>query len=120
LDHWISAITAAAGYPSKAPAILAVLTGLTKAIELQLQQPMMQLLLVVMAAHALLHVYYIVTWETQHGKHVVQMSTVESMRDRFRGYCRSEVVWFLVGTSYDIITHVLMLGLLLQLSPWSA
>ena len=118
LDHWITTATAAAGYPSAATAILTTLTSLTKALELQLQQPAMQILLVIMAAHALLHLYYIATWETQHGKHVVQMSTVKTMRDRCRRYCRSEVVWFLVGTTYDIMTHVLMLGVLMQLSPW--
>ena len=74
-------------------------------------------LLVLMAGHAALHLYYIAAWTSQHGKHVVQMSTVTSMQQRFRVCGRREVMWFLLGTSYDIATHLLLLALLLRCRP---
>jgi hypothetical protein len=71
-------------------------------------------LLLLMVGHAALHLYYIVAWETKHGRHVVEMSTVQQMLDRFKQYPWLEVVWFVAGTSYDILTHVLMLAVLVQ------
>jgi hypothetical protein len=71
-------------------------------------------LLLLMAGHAALHLYYIVAWETKHGRHVVEMSSVQQMLDRFKKYPWLEVVWFVAGTCYDILTHVLLLAVLVQ------
>jgi hypothetical protein len=46
------------------------------------QQQLLAPLLLLVAAHVALHVFYIATWHRQHARHVVQMSAVRDMRSR--------------------------------------
>lgn len=70
-------------------------------------------LLVVMLGHTLLHIYYISVWNSGHGKRVVEMSSCERFKDRLKEYNTLEAAWFILGTSYDIITHAVLLNILL-------
>jgi hypothetical protein len=78
------------------------------------QSSLQQVLLLFVGAHAALHVYYIASWHTKHSRNVVSMSASSSMTSRAQQFRFWEVVWFFIGTSYDIATHVVMCGLLLQ------
>lgn len=76
--------------------------------------PLQQLLLLFIGAHAALHLFYIASWHSAHSKNVVQMSASSSMGSRTKQFNFVEVVWFFIGTGYDILTHVIMCALLLQ------
>jgi hypothetical protein len=76
--------------------------------------------LLLLAGHAALHLYYIATWSSsRHSRNVIEMSAVSSESSRWQRFRAWEVLWFWVGTSYDIITHVVVSGLLLR-AMWSA
>jgi hypothetical protein len=76
--------------------------------------------LLLLAGHAALHLYYIVTWSSsRHSRNVIEMSAVSSVSSRWQRFRAWEVLWFWVGTSYDILTHVVVRGLLLQ-AVWTA
>jgi hypothetical protein len=76
--------------------------------------------LLLLAGHAALHLYYIITWSTsRHSRNVIEMSAVSSVSTRWQRFRAWEVLWFWVGTSYDILTHVVVSGLLLQ-AVWTA
>jgi len=81
------------------------------------QLPMVLLLLLVMG-HSLLHLFYVATWHQKHCRNVIEMSASSSMGSRFQKYNFTEATWFVVGTSYDIMTHVVISSLLLQI-VWS-
>lgn len=71
--------------------------------------------LMLLAGHAALHLYYIATWSSsRHSQNVIKMSAVSSGSSRWQGFRAWEVLWFWVGTSYDIVTHVVVSGLLLH------
>lgn len=74
-------------------------------------------LLLLVAGHAALHLYYISQWHAPHPSNVIEMSASKDMCSRLQRFRSWEVVWFVVGTSYDVITHVVVSGLLL-LSMW--
>lgn len=76
--------------------------------------PLQQLLLAFVAAHAALHVYYIASWHTAHSRNVVEMSASSSMKSRAQQFNNLEVLWFFIGTGYDILTHVVISYLLVQ------
>lgn len=64
--------------------------------------------------HLALHLFYIALWDTQHTQHVLALSSVRSMRQRLAlGLPLLEVAWFLLGTAFDIATHLLLAAALL-------
>jgi hypothetical protein len=75
--------------------------------------------LLLLAGHATLHLYYIATWSSsRHSRNVIEMSAVSSESSRLQRFRAWEVLWFWVGMSYDIVTHVIVNGLLLH-TIWS-
>ncbi len=71
-------------------------------------------MLALCAAHAALHLHYILTWHSsRHTDRVVRLSSVDSRR-RFSGsYSAAEVAWYYVGTAFDMLTHAVVLRQLL-------
>lgn len=68
------------------------------------------LLWVAVAAHAVLHLFYILTWHTsQHTQRVVLLSSEHAKRRRGGAYGAAELAWYFAGTSFDIATHAAVL-----------
>eukprot|EP00775_Hariotina_reticulata_P004026 gene4026-4274_t len=88
--------------------------SLSLRLEYVWQLPMVLLLLLLVMGHSLLHLFYVVTWHQKHSRNVIEMSASSSMGSRFQDFNFKEATWFVAGTSYDIITHVVISSLLLQ------
>lgn len=69
--------------------------------------------LVMCALHAAIHLFYIATWNTQHTERVISMSSTDASHRLTAGkYRAAELAWFVVGTGFDLATHLVMLRLL--------
>lgn len=60
-------------------------------------------------AHSLQHLFYIATWATPHTSRVLDMSCCSSFWSRFQQQPYLQVLWYVLGTAYDIGTHAVML-----------
>ena len=72
-------------------------------------------LLALLAAHALLHAFYIATWHTsRHADRVILLSSTDAKHRRGGGrYGAAELAWYYAGVCLDLFTHGTMAALLL-------
>lgn len=83
------------------------------------KQSLLALLVPLAVAHALQHLFYIATWTTPHTERVLDMSCYSNFWSRFSQQPCLQVLWYLVGTSFDIGTHAIMLAYILIASTSS-